>query len=350
MGTFTPNIGLYIPAAGETNFNDSFASGMINLDQHDHSGGPNKGVLITTTALANLSVTYNKLNSNVADTTTGIGVNSTPPYQNQLQLLGVVKNLFTLGDTSGVGMLSINGETIVGRSFVSNDGSITWTNANGVSGNPNAQVNTGAFLPVTVANGGTSVTSFNPYDIICGGTGDTTALQQVSGEGTTGQFLGSNGTGMLPSWQNLPTPAAQNLLIATLIMSTDTFTGLTNDPSKVNEQIIPSPGAGNAVVIYSAYAKLNQSGAAFTGGSAITLYYGTNNTTNFAFSSSAFKAGSSGYYYANNNNSASSTVIPTSQMAGQAINVGVNSTAYAQGVGGTSSTVSISVQYSIITI
>ena len=43
MGTITPNIGIFIPADGEQNYGSSFAAGMVNVDQHDHSGGPNKG-------------------------------------------------------------------------------------------------------------------------------------------------------------------------------------------------------------------------------------------------------------------------------------------------------------------
>ena len=112
MGQFTPYIGLYIPVAGETNYDDSFASGMINLDQHDHSGGPNKGVPITSSGLADFSVTYNKLAANVADITTGIGVNSTPGLQNQLQILGALRNIFTLGNTAAIGFLTMNGSAV----------------------------------------------------------------------------------------------------------------------------------------------------------------------------------------------------------------------------------------------
>jgi hypothetical protein len=47
--TTTPNIGIYIPSDGETGYGASFQSGMINIDQHDHSGGPNKGLPIVPT-------------------------------------------------------------------------------------------------------------------------------------------------------------------------------------------------------------------------------------------------------------------------------------------------------------
>lgn len=52
MGQTTPNMGIYVPSAGETNYDQSFASGMVNVDQHDHTGGPNKGVPIGTGGIA----------------------------------------------------------------------------------------------------------------------------------------------------------------------------------------------------------------------------------------------------------------------------------------------------------
>lgn len=51
-----------------------------------------------------------------------------------------------------------------------------------------------------VANGGTNQASFTTYTLLAGGT-TTTSLQQVSGTGTSGQILTSNGAGALPTWQ-----------------------------------------------------------------------------------------------------------------------------------------------------
>lgn len=53
-----------------------------------------------------------------------------------------------------------------------------------------------------VANGGTGDTSFTAYSVITGGTTSTGALQNVSGVGTSGQLLTSNGAGALPTWQS----------------------------------------------------------------------------------------------------------------------------------------------------
>lgn len=55
---------------------------------------------------------------------------------------------------------------------------------------------------VAVANGGTGVVSATAYALLTGGTTSTGAFQTVSGTGTSGQILVSNGAGALPSWQN----------------------------------------------------------------------------------------------------------------------------------------------------
>lgn len=134
MGDTTPFIGIYIPAAGETGYDQEYASGMINVDQHDHSGGPNKGVPITNSGLADFSVTYNKLSSNIVDITTGIGTQGSP-FKNRLELLGILKNLFVLASSPGIGFVSMNGATVVARTFTVGTG-LTISNGTGVSGNP----------------------------------------------------------------------------------------------------------------------------------------------------------------------------------------------------------------------
>jgi len=99
MGQTTPNIGIYIVAAGETNYSESVAAGMVNIDQHDHSGGPNKGLPIATEGLGAFAVTFDKLNVNVVDPTTGIGTSLVLP--NQLVMLDPLKSIFQLAPTTG---------------------------------------------------------------------------------------------------------------------------------------------------------------------------------------------------------------------------------------------------------
>ena len=55
------------------------------------------------------------------------------------------------------------------------------------------------FGTAVVAGGGTGATSFTAYSVICGGTTSTGALQNVSGVGTSGQVLTSNGASTLPT-------------------------------------------------------------------------------------------------------------------------------------------------------
>lgn len=55
---------------------------------------------------------------------------------------------------------------------------------------------------VAVANGGTGDTSFTAYALLAGGTTATGVLQQVSGLGSAGQILTSQGAGALPHWAN----------------------------------------------------------------------------------------------------------------------------------------------------
>lgn len=52
-----------------------------------------------------------------------------------------------------------------------------------------------------VANGGTNNTTFTAYAVLCAGTTATGAFQNVSGVGTSGQVLTSNGAAALPTWQ-----------------------------------------------------------------------------------------------------------------------------------------------------
>jgi hypothetical protein len=52
-----------------------------------------------------------------------------------------------------------------------------------------------------VGNGGTGDASFTAYAVICGGTTSTGALQNVSGLGSSGNVLTSNGAAALPTWQ-----------------------------------------------------------------------------------------------------------------------------------------------------
>ena len=78
-------------------------------------------------------------------------------------------------------------------------GLISFSAANNALYSTSSSALTAGTLPV--AAGGTGITSTTPYAVVAGGTTSTGTLQQVSGLGTSGQVLTSNGTGTLPTWQ-----------------------------------------------------------------------------------------------------------------------------------------------------
>lgn len=57
------------------------------------------------------------------------------------------------------------------------------------------------FGTAVVAGGGTGNTTFTAYSVICAGTTATGIFQNVSGLGSSGQVLTSNGAAALPTWQ-----------------------------------------------------------------------------------------------------------------------------------------------------
>ncbi len=161
MGQTTPNIGIFIPAAGEDNYDQSFSAGMINIDQHDHSGGPNKGLPIATEGLGAFSVTFDKLNANVVDPTTGIGVSGVFP--NQLVMLDPLKAIFQLAPASG--FISMDGTSAHVRTFTVGTG-LNLTNPAGVAGNPLLTLTSAVALSVIGTTSEIQVTpTANTYQI-----------------------------------------------------------------------------------------------------------------------------------------------------------------------------------------
>ena len=57
-----------------------------------------------------------------------------------------------------------------------------------------------SFGTLTVPGGGTGAVTFTAYSVICAGTTATGAFQNVSGLGTAGQVLTSQGASALPQW------------------------------------------------------------------------------------------------------------------------------------------------------
>lgn len=281
MGQTTPNMSIYIPSAGETNYEQSFASGMMNIDQHDHSGGPNKGVPISGSGLADFSVTYDKLNSNVVDPTTGIGTQG-GSFANRLQLLGYIASLYQRSiAASPLGYVVMNGGTAEVRNIVDST-SISWTFKDG-TGNPVASI----IAPVSVPNGGTAKTSFAvPNAPILAGTTGTSAFQQPASAGNAGEVYTSQGAGSPGvftalgglgqiQYVNFTLSAAQMLAI-----------------SGSSVLVLPAQGANKVIVPISCYAALNSDGTAFALASQTTglsFFYNDIDDTAMHFANTAIK-------------------------------------------------------------
>jgi hypothetical protein len=104
----------------------------------------------------------------------------------------------------------------------------------------------GSALPV--ASGGTGLSTTTAYGLIAAGTTSTGNFQQVSGTGTLGQVLTSNGAGALPTWQagasGDVTAAGNNAFTGT-----NTFynaTGQAFAPATTNDGIILQGRAGGS--------------------------------------------------------------------------------------------------------
>ena len=132
MGNRTPNMSIYIPATNETLYGDSFATGMVNVDQHDHSGPPNKGVPISSSGIAPNSITKDKLNPNVVSPGEGLAIDGANP--NALKADGALNSLYKLS-TNGV-LCETSPTTVMARTLTGTRNEIVIANGTGVAGNP----------------------------------------------------------------------------------------------------------------------------------------------------------------------------------------------------------------------
>jgi hypothetical protein len=134
--------------------------------------------------------------------------------------------------------------------------------------------------PLEIAEGGTGVASFTPYAVLAGGTSSTGALQQVSGLGTSGYVLTSNGAGALPSWQAAASPVVYSDSIVntagvvTLVNDSATpgntkYYG-TNGSGTLGYYSIPSTGV-TSVALTDSTGIFNISGSPITSSGTLTL-------------------------------------------------------------------------------
>lgn len=149
---------------------------------------------------------------------------------------------------------------------------------------------------IGVGYGGTGAASFTAYAVICGGTTSTGALQQVSGLGTSGQVLTSNGASALPSWQAAGSGSASTFTITGLPSFTVGVSGQTYTYQPINntnfgdgylpyDGTLPT-GVGNTAIGYEPLYS-NTTGNSNTGIGRQTLYSNVAGDGNTALGDSA---------------------------------------------------------------
>lgn len=110
----------------------------------------------------------------------------------------------SLAASGAITVAKINGVSISLAAAFTTSGANTLTLTTTASTNvtlPTSGTLLSTAAAVTVAQGGTGGTSLAAYAVLCGGTTSTGALQSVSGLGSSGQVLTSNGASALPTWQ-----------------------------------------------------------------------------------------------------------------------------------------------------
>lgn len=109
------------------------------------------------------------------------------------------------------------------------------------------------------ANGGTGAATFTAYGVLLAGTTSTGAFQNVSGLGTSGQVLTSNGTGAAPTWQAI-IPSGTKMLF----QQTAAPTGWTKDATHDNKAlrvVSGAAGSGGSIAFTTAFTNRGISGS-----------------------------------------------------------------------------------------
>ena len=116
--------------------------------------------------------------------------------------------------------------------------------------------------PMGVPSGGTGVSSATAYSVLCGGTTSTGAFQSVSGLGTSGQILTSNGAGALPTWQSAPAffSSGTRLLFQQATAPTG-WTRITTFDDAALRIVSGAVGSGGSVAFSTAFASQAVSGS-----------------------------------------------------------------------------------------
>lgn len=153
---------------------------------------------------------------NPIDTLTGNTGGPVGPTAGNINIVGT--GVISVAGNPATSTLTISSSAISGITITGDTGgALGPSNAFTFTGGTTGLVFNGAGTTETlggtlvVSNGGTGKASFTAYSVICGGTTSTGALQNVSGVGTSGQILTSNGAGALPTWQAAPASGIQTI-------------------------------------------------------------------------------------------------------------------------------------------
>lgn len=179
-------------------------------------GVPYGGTGLTSCAQGDLvygsaSNTFSKLAKDTNSTRylSNQGTSNNPSW-NQVNLANGVTGTLGVGN-AGTGLTTYTQGDILYASasntlsaLAKNASATRYLSNTGSSNNPawaQIDLSNGTTGTLTVPSGGTGVTSATAYAVLCGGTTSTAAFQSVSGVGSSGQILTSNGAGALPTWQ-----------------------------------------------------------------------------------------------------------------------------------------------------
>ena len=168
---------------------------------------------IATQASSNVSITGGSITgiTDLAVADGGTGASTAAGARTALGLvIGTDVQAYDAGLTDIAGLAVTDGNIIVGNgtNWVAESGATARTSLGlgsiATQASSSVTITGGSvtgITDITVADGGTGRSSHTAYGVLCGGTTTTGAQQSVSGLGTSGQVLTSNGAGALPTWQ-----------------------------------------------------------------------------------------------------------------------------------------------------
>jgi hypothetical protein len=141
-----------------------------------------------------------------------------------------------------------------------------------------------ASVSIPVSEGGTGNATAAAYAVLCGGTSTTGALQSVSGLGTSGYILTSNGAAALPTWQPSGASSAFWQAVSGTSQAAVVETGYITQNSSLTTVTLPATAALGSTVSVQGQGTGGWTLAANTGQ---TIQYGQTATTSGGSFSSA---------------------------------------------------------------